>query len=457
MTYLPKISTPISFVADDDSLLKSNPFQKFGLTLVTDNDLTVSILEYPKEISGSSARQVLKTPEYQMEEDGELDSTKLYKVYTHSVLGDIYTTRAEYSPNKSFGGEDEGGFGARNTLAGCRGASCFTTNAFFAFRPDGTFLKFAYSPDFSAKDITWTDNKLGGEYLYNTVAGCSRDELDYNSVVAPSLVSEADLIAIGKTNDTGDQIYGLKDQNHKLYTEFYNTYKEYYAGPYIYPEEKRQTKSFNDFISSRPIFLWRDPFNRLIRFNNEEFLPPFACEPIIYLYPQTTQKVSVTFDKIVNISDSTPKYRNGWNVIADPTGKILNPSDNRTYPYLFWEGWSLIFPIQGKGFVVKQSEVASFLSKTLPKLGLNEKEKADFMEAWLPRFSGSPYYFITFLDQEAIDKIAPLQVSPKPDTVIRVLMDTKPLVQPFNVVEPEFKKVPQRSGFTVVEWGGLKR
>jgi len=457
VTFLPKISTPISFVAASDSLLKSNPFQKFGLTLVTDNVLTISTLEYPKEISGSSPRQVLKAPEYQMEEDGIFASSKLYKVFTHPAYGDIYTTKAEFSPSRSFEPEG-GGLGARSGLEGCRGADCFTTNAFFAFRPDGTFLKFAYSPDFSTKDITWTDNKESGdEYVFNTVAGCSRAALDHNSIVAPSLVNDADLITIGKTKSTGDTIFGLKDQNHKLYSEFYNTYKESYAGPYIYPEEKRQTKSFSEFINSRPIFLWRDPFGRLIRFNNEEFLPPFSCEPIIYLYPQTTQRVSITFDQIVNLSDSTPEYRNGWNVIADPTGKILNLSDNRTYPYLFWEGWSLIFPVQSKGFVVRQSEVASFLKKTLPKLGLNEKEKDDFMKAWLPYFSDSPYYFITFLDQSVTDKIAPLKISPKPDTIIRVLMDIKPLEHPVSVIEPEFGRVPQRSGLTVVEWGGLKR
>lgn len=458
VTFLPKISTPYKPYHPRDPLSPDvNPFQKFGFSLSTDNEFTISILEYPKEITGSNARQILKAPEYHMEEDGRLDATKLYKVFTHPIFGDVYTTKPEFSPSKSFESEG-GGLGARDTLAGCRGDFCFSTNAFFAFRPDGTFLKFAYSPDFSTKDITWTDNKeISDEYVFNTVTGCSRAALDHTSVVTPSLVNDADLIAIGETKNTGDTIYGLKDQNHKLYTEFYNTYKEYYAGPYIYPEEKRQTKSFSEFINSRPIFLWRDPFGRLIRFNNEEFLPPFACEPIIYLYPQTTQRVSVAFDKIVNLSDSTPEYRSGWNVIADPTGKILSPSDGKSYPYLFWEGWSLIFPIQSKGFVVKQSEVPSFLAETLPKLGLNATEKADFMGTWLPYFSDSPYYFITFLDQSVIDKIAPLQISPKPDTIIRIMMDIKPLEKPIGVEEQQFKVLPKRNGFTVVEWGGLKR
>ena len=456
VTLLPKISYPPP-VGNGTS--KVNPFKKFGFSLAVDSNFTIPILEYPKEIQGVNRRQILKAPEYLMEEDGGLDQSLLYKVFTHPIYGDIYTTKGEFSPSRSFEPESQGGaFGSGSGTSGCKDTGCFTTNQFFAFRPDETFLKFGYNPDISVKDITWTDiKKTGEEYVSNTVSGCSRQVLDDNSVVAPSLVSDTDLILVGKANNTGDTIYDLKNQNHKLYTEFYNTYKEYYAGPYIYPEEKRQAKSLNEFINSRPIFLWRDPFGRLIRFNNEEFLPPFACEPIIYLYPQTTQSVSIAFNKIVNIYDSTPEYRNGWNVIADPTGKIINPSDGKSYPYLFWEGWSSIFPIQSNGFVVKQSEVSSFLTETLPKLGLNVKEKADFMETWIAYFSASPYYFITFLDQSVIDKIAPLQISPKPDTVIRILMDIKPLEKPVVVEEQKLKQTPQRKGFTMVEWGGLKR
>lgn len=341
LTLLTKISYPVSLTVPDD-ILKVNPFKKFGFSLTVNNNLTTPILEDPKEIQGVNQRQILKAPEYLMEEDGEFDSSTLYKVFTNPIFGDIYTTKPKFSPSRSFEPEGQGGaFGAGSSTGGCKNTGCFTTNQFFAFRPDGTFLKFGYNPDVSVKNITWTDDKkTGGEYVSYTVAGCSRQTLDDNSVVAPSLVKDTDLVSVGKANNTGDIIYGLKDQDYKLYTEFYNTYKEYYAGPYIYPEEKRQTKSFNEFLNSRPIFFWRDPFGRLIRFNNNEFLPPAACEPIIYLNPQTTQRVSVTFDKIVHLSDATPEYLNGWNVIADPTGKILNPSDNRTYPYLFWEGWS---------------------------------------------------------------------------------------------------------------------
>ena len=50
----------------------------------------------------------------------------------------------------------------------------------------------------------------------------------------------------------------------------------------------------------------------------------------------------------------------------------------------------------------------------------------------------------------------PLQITPTPDTVIRVLMITRPLEQPMSLTEQTLPKTPSRTGFTVVEWGGTK-
>ena len=49
----------------------------------------------------------------------------------------------------------------------------------------------------------------------------------------------------------------------------------------------------------------------------------------------------------------------------------------------------------------------------------------------------------------------PLYINPKPDTVIRILMEFKALDEPIDVVEQKLE-TPTRTGFTVVEWGGTK-
>jgi hypothetical protein len=85
---------------------------------------------------------------------------------------------------------------------------------------------------------------------------------------------------------------------------------------------------------------------------------------------------------------------------------------------------------------------------------LNKKEIADFIEFWGPKMNSAPYYFVSFLGNREMNYIAPLEITPKPDTIIRVLMDFSPLQQPISVNAyslPHF----ERNGFTVVEWGGV--
>ena len=143
--------------------------------------------------------------------------------------------------------------------------------------------------------------------------------------------------------------------------------------------------------------------------------------------------------------------------MALPSGRLTGVTDRKTYSYLFWEGLSAISPMRQEGFVIPREQVARFLERMLPRLGLNERESEDFRAAWLPRFHDAPYYFITFLSRETIDRLAPLVVTPKPDAVIRVLMDFRPLRTREPVKAPDLPAPPARRGFTVVEWGGILR
>ena len=47
----------------------------------------------------------------------------------------------------------------------------------------------------------------------------------------------------------------------------------------------------------------------------------------------------------------------------------------------------------------------------------------------------------------------PLNITPEPDTTIRVMMEYKKVDFPYEVEEQELM-TPERKGFTVVEWGG---
>jgi len=64
------------------------------------------------------------------------------------------------------------------------------------------------------------------------------------------------------------------------------------------------------------------------------------------------------------------------------------------------------------------------------------------------------YNLITFAGED-YENIAQLKISPKPDSVLRIMMVFKPLNEYKKVEEPELKPF-ERTGFTVVEWGGTK-
>lgn len=340
----------------------------------------------------------------------------------------------------------------------------FDGQLFYVTRPDGSCLTFEYVPYFTEKEIVWDRppkalNKSG--YSWEKTAEYGHPEVRYDPFVPAAVVQiDRDATVAGHTQ-RGEPVYELKDPNHPLLKEFYKDYQADVAKAGESDENAPGLRppglSYEEFLAARPFFLWRDPFGRLMRFTNNDLLPVYMAEPIIYLYPTASLEVHVAAKPLYDIAASIPPYRGGWDVLARPSGTLTDATDQKTYSYLFWEGRSAISPMRQEGFVIPREEVAGFFERMLPRLGLNERESRDFRDAWLPRFHAAPYYFITFVPPETIDRLAPLRVTPKPDAVIRVLMDFRPLWTRMPVKAPDLPTPPQRRGFTVVEWGGILR
>ena len=107
------------------------------------------------------------------------------------------------------------------------------------------------------------------------------------------------------------------------------------------------------------------------------------------------------------------------------------------------------------GFVIKGSDTANFLEEKLAILGLTAREAEEFIIYWLPVLEQNSYNYIRFETAAEINSYMPLEVTPRPDTTIRVIMNYKPLNNPIVVSEQQLT-TPTRSGFTVVEWGGTE-
>lgn len=181
-----------------------------------------------------------------------------------------------------------------------------------------------------------------------------------------------------------------------------------------------------------------------------------AYKPVIYLYPKTEENICVKLDKPNKITCSYPKYINGWNVLAKPNGDLTEIDSGRKLYSLYYENQnSIIFNMTKYGFVIKGEDTAKFLEEKLAILGLNEREAEEFIIYWLPKLETNKYNYIRFATKDEISKNMQLKISPKPDTIIRVLMVYKKLNKPIHINEQKLI-TPERNGFVSVEWGGTE-
>ena len=181
--------------------------------------------------------------------------------------------------------------------------------------------------------------------------------------------------------------------------------------------------------------------------------PGVDYKPVIYLYPEVETEVSVKLDLDGRLTCTYPAYNNGWMVTATPDG-TLTDDNGQTYNYLYWEGETYAQWDMTEGFCVKGEDTAAFLEEALEKLGLTRREANEFIVYWLPLMEQNPYNIISFQTDIYTDA-AELQIDPAPDTLIRVFMAWKSADAFVELPEQELT-APDRSGFTVVEWGGTE-
>lgn len=321
------------------------------------------------------------------------------------------------------------------------------STAYYLKLPDSTVVSYTVKFDFQTDNgvslITWKDGtKNSNQYSPEGYFGCSASSgitlLDDTNNLG-NRISE-----IGTTS-SGEKVYGVKEDDQIII----NAYKNYQVG------REKDILSKDDFYARKPIFIYKDGLGDYILFTSADFRAAVECgKPVIYLYPQKETQVSVKVG--ADITKSEPIYQNGWDgVLAKPTGELTHQGQN--YPYLFWEGKGLgNYPVIDSGFVVEKNNLESTLKDHLAKLGLNQKESADFLEFWLPKMPETPYTRLTWFGTRQMNELAPLSVTPTPDTVIRIFLDFAGLEKPINLKSQNLS-ASERIGFTLVEWGGLLR
>lgn len=181
-------------------------------------------------------------------------------------------------------------------------------------------------------------------------------------------------------------------------------------------------------------------------------------KPVIYLYPPAPQEIEVKLCyPSGRLTFTHPQYDEsieGWRVKVAPDGTLTDLRDGKEYSYLFWEGESKTHPNYDlrKGFVVRGQDIRTFLQDILPKFGLTAREYNEFIVFWYPRLSKNKYNHIYFAGAE-YDASAPLSISPRPDSILRVFMVARAIDRPIEVIAQEIAPF-ERKGFSVIEWGG---
>ena len=219
------------------------------------------------------------------------------------------------------------------------------------------------------------------------------------------------------------------------------------------PEPIATTNNVQNIESTEPINITVPCMENEI--GSENPIQLTTDKPIIYLYPTEETEIRVTVNKPENFTTTYPKYTDGWKVVAKPDGTLTDCKTGRSLYALYWEGKREKMPKLETGFIVKREDTANFLEEKLAILGLNEREAEEFIVYWLPQLEKNPYNWIYFESLEEIEENMKLEISPKPDTCIRVMMVWKGLNKAISVPEQVLEK-QERSGYTAVEWGGTE-
>jgi hypothetical protein len=298
-------------------------------------------------------------------------------------------------------------------------------------------------------------------------------------------ISDSDLEKIGNAGDV--LLYLLKDKNHALLK---TAYQVKISEPYKMMVESKDPNvklppDYAAYVAKNPLLFFKDNWGRWVMLGEYDFLLPGGCgKPVLYLYPEKPTEVTVQFENKMNFDVTIPTYQNEWRVLAAPSGKLIDlqpqltdcqkidtekkgseyakiSCQNNSYPYLYWAGNTFAkYPKVDGGWIVDAKNLTKFMSDKLDEVGFDKQEKADMLEYWLPQMQNknAPWYRVSFLQTRQLNQFIPMTINPVPSHVYRVFLDWEPMASKPNVelIPQELEKVVRR-GFTVVEWGGLRR
>jgi hypothetical protein len=197
---------------------------------------------------------------------------------------------------------------------------------------------------------------------------------------------------------------------------------------------------------------------------------PVSFKPVIYAYSDKSLQFDLTINPTGKFSFTYPQINENNTCVGmqiDTNGKLTD-NKGKQFPYLFWESINEPFAFAHKkehskwaGSLVDQKDILAFLENKLTELGLTSIEQTDFITYWGPRMTHYSSCFVQFLVDEEYDQVAAMKCTPAPQNCRRVYLlftgmdnaSAQAQMIKQNAVEQHFTSF-DRSGFTLLEWGG---
>lgn len=177
------------------------------------------------------------------------------------------------------------------------------------------------------------------------------------------------------------------------------------------------------------------------------------AKPVLYLYPSEQVKVKVKFQHPEYLTTTYPKYDAGWEVLANPNGDLYD-NNNKYYYALYWDETRYNEVNFDEGFYVTKENAINFLEEKLEIIGLNDRERNEFIMYWLPILEKNEKSLVYFELTEERENTNKLIIEPSPDSLLRVSIHIKKVNNYIKIKEQKLKTF-ERYGFTAVEWGGM--
>ncbi|HOP65585.1 MAG TPA: hypothetical protein PLX66_00970 [Bacilli bacterium] len=178
------------------------------------------------------------------------------------------------------------------------------------------------------------------------------------------------------------------------------------------------------------------------------------AKPVLYLYPTEKTNINVNFEYPNLLTTTYPKFNRFWNVTAYPNGDLYDNKGNYYYA-LYWEELKNHDIPFTEGFYVTKENAISFLEEKLTIIGLNAKERNEFIMYWLPILEKNGKSLVYFELTEERDSYNRLIINPEPDSLLRVAIHVKKVSKEVNIKEEKLTTF-ERTGFAAVEWGGVE-